>query len=136
MLNANGSMVNQYLKCLQNIAVGMGWSKTILPPKLWPPRKKLPKRRAITKDEHGKILASEKNPEHGDYYQIIWETGAAQSDAANFSAMNINWQQRRFSYIRMKTGERCTIQFGPRLEALLRFTSSRRVFIPIPAKEQ
>ena len=107
VLQSGGSMVHQYLKCLQSIACGHGWlTRPVLWPKQWPARKKLPKRRAITREEHEKILLSEKNPERRSYYEIIWETGAAQSDGAAFGAHNIDWSRKQFSYVRMKTGER------------------------------
>src|SRR5215469_14594965 len=92
------------LKRLHNFALSLGWiAIPIVAPYLWP--KYEPKdRRGITADEHETILAQEKKAEWKLYLELLWETGAAQSDAANFKAEDIDWQSRTISYFRMKTG--------------------------------
>ena len=50
----------------------------------------------------------------------MWEIGSAQTDAANLTAGNIEWEKRLLSYHRQKTGEFCGLEIGPRLEALLK----------------
>ena len=50
-------------------------------------------------------MAAEKNVERRLYYEFLWETGAAQTDAAEFRAEQIDWQRRILSYQRQKTGE-------------------------------
>ena len=53
----------------------------IVAPYLWP--KYEPKdRRGITQDEHQSVLAKEKKAEWKLFLELLWETGAAQSDAA------------------------------------------------------
>jgi integrase len=49
-------------------------------------------------------LAKEKKAEWKLYLELLWETGAAQSDAANFKAEDIDWPTRTISYFRQKTG--------------------------------
>jgi len=119
VLSMGGSAVNHTLRCLHNLALGLGWlPAAIIPAKLWPePERK--DRRAITLGEHERIMASEQNLERRNYYQFLWEIGAAQSDAAMMSAENINWQNRVLTYQRQKTGEWASIQIGTRLEELL-----------------
>src|SRR5438105_9224743 len=82
VLSLGGAATNLFLRCLHNLALGMGWLPTaIIPPKLWPePERK--QKRAITFQEHECIIESEKNPERRNFYRLLWEIGSAQSDAA------------------------------------------------------
>jgi integrase len=59
-----------------------------------------PKRakRAITAAEHEAVIASEKNVERKAYYEVLYETGAAQADAANLRAENIDWKRGLLIY--------------------------------------
>ena len=115
-----GSSTNHFLRCLHNLALGMGWLPgAIIPPKLWPASKSKDKR-GITLQEHEKIIAVERNTERRHYYELLWEIGAAQTDTALLAADNIDWQRRALQYQRKKTGEWACIQIGARLEALLR----------------
>jgi integrase len=130
VLRAGGVFTTCDLKCLHNLAMGLGWLPwAILPPKLWPrpaPKPKL----AITWEEHQKITRAEKNEERRMYCQILWEIGAAQSDAANLTADCVDWGNRTLAYQRMKTGEWCCLEIGPRLEALLRQLPGRDLLFP------
>jgi hypothetical protein len=90
VLESGGVMTQTFLRCLHNLALGLGWlTWPVLPPRLWPAIKTKPKRR-ITADEHQQILAAEKNSERRHYYELLWETGASQSDAACLRAENID----------------------------------------------
>jgi len=54
-------MVNSHLRCIQNLALGLGWLPwPLLPSKLWPPLRIKPKR-GITATEYQRIIAAEKN---------------------------------------------------------------------------
>lgn len=119
VLQAGKSATNNYLHRLHNLAVGLGWLPwPIIPPKLWP--KVTPKeKRGITADEHNRILAAEGSSERRQYYRMLWETGAAQSDAAQFSVRNIDWQTQTFTYTRFKTGSTATLRIGPRFKQFL-----------------
>jgi integrase len=120
VLQAGGSSTNHFLHCLHNLAFGLGWLPTpIIPPKLWPVANHRP-RRGITQAEHEAILQSEQNAERRHYYELLWEIGAAQTDAACLTADNIDWINRVLSYQRKKTGEWASIRIGPRLEGLLK----------------
>ena len=61
----------------------------------------------------------EQNEERRRYYQFLWETGAAQTDAANMTAENIDWKNRQIVYLRSKTGTPAYISIGEGLERLL-----------------
>lgn len=130
VLNSGGSSTHQILRCLHNLALGMGWLLSpVIAPKLWPKVEKKPKR-AITFEEHSRIVQSEQNPERKSYYELLWEIGAAQTDAANLSAANVDWENQRLSFRRQKTGELCTMEIGHRLENLLRKLPTTGPFFP------
>src|ERR1039457_5986710 len=83
-----------FLKRLHNFALSLGWiALPVVAPYLWP--KYEPKdRRGLTLAEHPSILASEKKAEWKLFLELLWETGAAQSDSANFKAEDVDWQSR------------------------------------------
>jgi hypothetical protein len=55
-------------------------------------------KRAITVAEHAAIVGGELNPERHDFYELLWHTGASQTDAAGLTAEDINWNTRTISY--------------------------------------
>jgi hypothetical protein len=79
----NQVSINEFLKRLHNFAVHLGWiAIPIVAPYLWP--KYEPKdRRGITQAEHESVLEKEKKAEWKLYLELLWETGAAQSDAVS-----------------------------------------------------
>ena len=115
----NKVAINEFLKRLHNFALNLGWiALPIVAPYLWP--KYEPKdRRGITLDEHQNVLAKEKQAEWKLYLELLWETGAAQSDAANFKAEDIDWQTRTISYFRQKTGSLAQFTISQKLETVL-----------------
>ena len=134
ILKDGGAMTNAFVRCLHNLAVGYGWLPwPILPHKMWPDVTKK-KKRAISKEEHERIIAAEKNPARRLYYEILWETGAAQTDAAQLRAEYVDWQRRILSYQRRKTGEWSHLQIGKRLEQLLRILPTEGWLLPEIAK--
>ena len=108
-----------FLKRLHNFAVNLGWlAVPIVAPYLWP--KYEPKdRRGITQDEHQSLMAKEKKAEWKLFLELLWKTGAAQSDAANFKAEDIDWQTRTISYFRQKTGSLAQFTISTTLEKVL-----------------
>ena len=90
VLNAGGASVNHTLRSLHRLACGMNWLPApIIAGKLWPKINPGAKR-AINPQEHAKILAAERNEERRHFYQMLWEIGAAQTDAANLTAENVD----------------------------------------------
>jgi integrase len=111
---------NSYLRILQNLTVGLAWLPwPIIPKKLWPVAK-FKIKRAITREEHQKIIAAEKNAERWLFYELLWEIEASQSDAVMLESKNIDWPERVLSYQRLKTGTWAYLAIGKRLESLLR----------------
>jgi integrase len=111
---------HHFLRCLHNLAVGLGWLPwPIMPAKLWPvmhPKKK----RGVTASEHQRIIQAEGDAEKRMLYGLLWEIGAAQSDAAMLVSEDIDWGRRVLSYRRQKTDEWAHLVVGERLEQLLR----------------
>jgi len=111
--------VLHFLKRLHNLALGFGWIPLpILAPRFWPKPQFKPKR-GITLTEHQAIQEAEKNPERNLFYQLLWEIGASQSDAASLTAENIDRTTRTLTYFRMKTGEQAQMAISKKLSVIL-----------------
>jgi integrase len=120
ILSGGKVSVAHYLKRLHNLALGLGWlAFPVLAPRLWP-KPRFKSKRGITLAEHQRILAAEKNPERSLFYQLLWEIGSSQSDAAMLTAQNIDWNSNTVSYFRMKTGEPAQLAIGKALAEILR----------------
>jgi len=108
-----------FLKRLHNFALSLGWiALPIVAPYLWP-KYEAKDRRGITLDEHQSLLAKEKQAEWKLFLELLWETGAAQSDAANFKAEDIDWPTRTIAYFRQKTGSLAQFTISTKLETIL-----------------
>lgn len=61
---------NLYLRRINNFALDMGWLPwPVVPKKQWPPVR-FGEKRAITQEEHLKIIAHEKTPEREVFYEL------------------------------------------------------------------
>ena len=130
VLKAAGVMGAACLRSVHNLALGLGWLPgPVLAPKHWPALQLQPKR-GLTWDEHAQILDAEKNPERRLFYDLLWETGTSQSDAAALHAESIDWPNRLLRYCRMKTGTPACLAIGPRLEGVLRALPARGPLFP------
>ena len=135
MMDAKPSHVF-YLKCLHGFALSLGWvSIPIVAPYLWP--KHHPKaRRGITLTEHENLLTFAKGAEWNLYLQLLWETGAAQTDAAILKAEDIDWQARTITYFRKKTGTRAQITISKKLETILSHLPTVGALFPRISQEE
>lgn len=130
VIRAGTVSTNHYLRRLHNLALGLGWLPwPILAPKLWPRIESKPKR-AITWEEHNKIISTERNPERRLYYEVLWETGASQTDAADLTSEQVDWNSHILSYHRHKTGQLACLTIGARLEKTLRQLPSQGRLFP------
>jgi len=122
IIHTNGNCVAHYLRRLHNLAVDLGWLPwPVLAKRAWPKIRSRSKR-AITAEEHEAVIASEKNPERRVYYEFLYESGAAQTDAANLTAEDIDWRNGVLVYRRKKLGpfsEPCRLTIGTKLRTLL-----------------
>ena len=64
-------------------------------------------------------MPKEKKAEWKLYLELLWETGAAQGDAAAMTAEDIDWQSRTITYFRMKTGSLAQFTISKALETVL-----------------
>jgi integrase len=132
-IRAGRNSVNFYLRRLHNHAIGIGWLPwPIIAAKNWP-KIRSTSRRAITADEHRRIVETERNFERRLYYELLWQTGASQSDGANLRAEDIDWTSRVLVFHRQKlTPEHppVTLSIGPRLEELLKTLPSTGPLFP------
>jgi Phage integrase family len=133
IIHANGNCVAHYLRRLHNLALDLGWLPwPVLAKRAWPKIRSRSKR-AITAEEHEAVIASEKNPERRAYYELLYATGAAQTDAANLTAEDIDWQNGVLVYRRKKLGpfsEPCRLTIGKKLRALLNVLPSSGDLFP------
>jgi hypothetical protein len=133
VLHANGSCVGHYLRRLHNLAVDLGWvAWPILAKRAWP-KIRSQQKRAITAEEHAAVIASEKNTERRAYYELLYETGAAQTDAANLTAEDIDSRNGVLIYRRKKLGpfsQPCRLTIGNKLRTLLQSLPSSGDLFP------
>jgi len=126
---------NVYLRRIHNHALGMEWLlKSVIPRLQWP-RPVFKAKRAITAAEHAAIILREQNPERRDFYELLWHTGASQTDAACLPAEDVNWNTRTISYSRAKLKSRtgikpALIRFGFEIEAILKRRPSSGSLFP------
>lgn len=123
VLRAGGRCTNHFLRRLHNLALGLGWILSpILHPKQWP-KVGPSQRRAITWEEHNRIVETESNTERRAYYELLWETGGSQTDVVMLTAESIDWNRRLLIFRRQKLAvdaPPAQLAIGPRLETLLR----------------
>jgi integrase len=79
--------------------------KSVIPRLQWP-KPVFKDKRAITAEEHAAIVQREQNTERRDFYELLWLTGAAQSDGACLLAEDINWEARTICFTRKKLKSR------------------------------
>jgi integrase len=120
--HAHGNSVGHYLRRFHNLALDLGWlAWPVLPKAAWP-KIRSESKRAITAEEHAAIIDSEKNSERRAYYELLYETGAAQTDAANLTSVEIDWRIGILSYRRQKLGpfsQPARLTIGKKLREIL-----------------
>jgi integrase len=103
---------NVFLRRLHNFCVDMNWLPYPLIPKRQWPAVKFKDKRAITLDEHQRIIAAEVNPERKTLYQLCWHLGASQGDIANLKGEDVDWTSGTVSFTRKKTGVPVLVHLG------------------------
>lgn len=130
VLEAGTISTNVYLRRIHNFALAMNWLPwpVIVKPQ-WP-RTVSADRRAITLDEHQRIIAREPNAEMRAFYEMCWLMGGAQSDIANLKAEDVDRKVGMIAYRRAKTRSLSTLSLGPQLEKLLATLPNRGPLFP------
>jgi hypothetical protein len=104
---------NAFLRKVHNFAIDMNWlPATVIPRRQWPAIH-YKEKRAITREEHQKILAAEVNPERKMLYQFCWHLGASQGDVAALKGEDVDWTQGTVSF----AGD-CATEFKQRCQQL------------------
>jgi hypothetical protein len=139
VLRCGGNSTNNYLRGLHNLAINLGWlAWPILAKTAWPKIRKK-KRRAITAEEHRRIIEGERHAERRLYYEFLWETGGSQSDIAKLSDANVDAVNGVLFFQRMKLAEDfepARIRIGKRLRELLALAPKTGYFFPTIRKTQ
>jgi integrase len=103
---------NAFLRKVHNFALDMNWlPATVIPRRQWPAIH-YKEKRAITFEEHQKIIAAEVNPERKILYQLCWHLGASQGDIANLKGEDVDWTNSTVSFFRKKTGVPVLVHLG------------------------
>jgi integrase len=118
-LQAGTVSTNVYLRRLHNFCVDMNWLPWPLIPKSQWPAVHYKEKRAITLEEHQRILAAELNPERKLLYQLCWHLGGSQGDIANLKGEDVDWANNTLSYFRRKTGVPVVVHLGNEVLQLL-----------------
>ena len=83
--------------CQRNCQFNLGWLPwPVLHKASWPKPQHAGKR-AMTENEYQSIIKAEQNQERRAYYELFWEVGSAQMDAAQLTAEGIDWNAMTFS---------------------------------------
>lgn len=131
VLRSEKVMVNRYLIQLQNFAVDVGWApRPIIPRRAFPKPKKCLQTRAITPEEHVRVIAAEGDQERRLYYSLLWEIGASQSDAAKLRAESFDLEKGIVMFERSKTGQLCRMQISDVLRSILKQLPKEGLLFP------
>ncbi|HEV2453547.1 MAG TPA: tyrosine-type recombinase/integrase [Verrucomicrobiae bacterium] len=130
VLKAGTVSTNVFLRRLHNFCVDMNWLPWPLIPKRQWPAVKFKDKRAITLDEHQKIIAAEVNPERKTLYQLCWHLGASQGDVANLKGEDVDWTNGMVSFFRKKTGVPVLVHLGTQALNLFKDLPAEGVLFP------
>lgn len=124
VLERGGTSTNMFLRKVHNFALELDWlPKRILSRRVWP-KVVHHKKRAITREEHEAIIKREPNDERRLYYELLWETGASQTDAANLTVACVHWREGVVVIHRRKIERHepvpARVVIGQRLASILR----------------
>jgi len=125
---------NIFLRRAHNYAIGMHFLPWPVMPKLHWPKVEHKEKRAITFEEHQKIVNRERNPATRAYYQLLWHLGGAQGDIASLSAEDIDWNDRTIAYNRHKTKTAALISFGGEVAEILKTLPGEGLLFPALAR--
>lgn len=129
-LKAGTVSTNVHLRMLHNFCLSMNWlAWPLIAKRLWP-AVRFKEKRAITVEEHARIVAREQNSERRAFYQLAWHLGASQADLAGLESKNVDWEQRVISFARQKTGSIALLRFGDEVADILRGLPSTGPLFP------
>jgi len=118
-VNRGTVSTNIQLRKLHNFCVSMTWLPWPLVPRPQWPAIRFRERRAVTPEEHRRILEREQNPERRAFFDCCWHLGGSQSDIAALKGEDVDWNRQLVSFFRAKTGTAQIVRMGPALARLL-----------------
>lgn len=127
----NGTVsTNVYLRRAHNFALDMNWlPASIIPKRQWP-AVRYKEKRAITLEEHQRIIAAEVNPERKAFYQLCWHLGGSQGDIAQLKGEDVDWTNHTVSFFRRKTGVPVVVHLGNAAKHLLKDLAAEGPLFP------
>jgi integrase len=127
---------NVHLRKLHNFCVDLNWIPwPILAKKQWPAIR-YGEKRAITREEHERVIGIEWDPERKAYYELLWHLGGSQSDVARLQAEAIDWNAKTIAYARAKTSVVSMLHYSEAVEQILRRLPAKGPFFPRIAQMQ
>ena len=121
---------NVHLRKLHNFCLDMNWLLApVLPKKQWPAIR-FKEKRALTLEEHQKILEAEKNPQLHAFYELCWHLGGAQSDIGCLTAESVDWRDGVIAFRRKKTQALSVLHFGEEVAGILKRLPSKGFLFP------
>ncbi|MEI9998556.1 MAG: hypothetical protein WDO13_05010 [Verrucomicrobiota bacterium] len=130
-----GNSAHHYLRRLHNYALHLGWLlMPVMADAAWPEVRKR-KFIAITEEEHRRIVDRERNVERKLYYEMLWETGGAQTDIASLHADQVDLKSETIHFRRRKlagkeSGGESLLRIGPCTQATAPSVAQRRLSLP------
>jgi len=130
VMQAGTVSTNVYLRRLHNFCVDMNWLPWSLVPKRQWPEVKFKEKRAITLEEHQRIITAEVNPERKVFYQLCWQLGGSQGDIANLKGEDVDWTNGTVSFRRQKTRVPVIVHLGKETLNLFKDLPAEGVLFP------
>ena len=119
-MQAGTVSTNVFLRRLHNFCVDMNWLPWPLVPKRQWPAVEYKEKRAVTLEEHQRIIAAEVNPERKVFYHLCWQLGGSQGDIAHLKGEDVDWTNNTISYTRKKTRVPVIVHLGAETLNLLK----------------
>jgi integrase len=111
---------NVFLRRIHNFALDMRWLLApVIVKRQWP-KVVYREKRAVSAEEHQKIMERELNPENAAFYDLCWHLGGSQSDVVNLCAENIDWGDLVVAFHRGKTKTPSLVRSSENLARLLK----------------
>lgn len=121
---------NVFLRRIHNFALDMGWLLApVIVKRQWP-KVVYREKRAISAEEHQKIMERELNPENAAFYDLCWHLGGSQSDVVNLCAEDVDWGDLVVAFHRGKTKAPSLVRFSENLARLLKKLPSHGPLFP------
>jgi integrase len=97
-----GSSTHKWLRIMHNRAMDLGWILApVMARRIWP-KLRTQKTKAITAEQHLRLVETEPDAEFKNYLKMLWEIGGAQTDTARLHRDNVDLFNRRITYNRKK----------------------------------